>query len=168
MLRRQIQIITALLALGITGHALAQYVWVDDKGNKQYSDTAPPASVPKNRILKTPGKSTEQSEAAAPAKEASTAANAASANKPVTTASRNEDYNKRRAEQAEKDKKAADDQQAASEKSKNCERAKTYQKTLESGVRVATTDKNGERNYMDDAQRAKEIADTKKATAGCQ
>ena len=52
MLRRQIQIISALFAFGITGHALAQYVWVDDKGNKQYSDTAPPASVPKNRILK--------------------------------------------------------------------------------------------------------------------
>ncbi|MBC3935474.1 DUF4124 domain-containing protein [Undibacterium sp. CY7W] len=166
MLRRPLHIIAALFALGITGHALAQYVWVDDKGNKQYSDTAPPASVPKNRILKTPGKSVESNEPAAPAKEAGTAA--ASANKPATTASRNEDFNKRRAEQAEKDKKAAEDQQAASDKSKNCERAKTYQKTLESGVRVATTDKNGERNYMDDAQRAKEIADTKKATAGCQ
>jgi hypothetical protein len=88
--------------------------------------------------------------------------------KPMTTSSRNEDFNKRRAEQAEKDKKASEDQQANADKQKNCERARSYQKVLESGQRVATTDKNGERNYLSDAQREKEAADVKKALAGCQ
>jgi hypothetical protein len=80
----------------------------------------------------------------------------------MTTSARNEDFNKRRAEQAEKDKKASEDQQANADKQKNCERARSYQKVLESGQRVATTDKNGERNYLSDAQREKEAADVKK------
>ncbi|WP_423681690.1 DUF4124 domain-containing protein [Undibacterium sp. WLHG33] len=147
--------------------ALAQYVWVDEKGNKQFSDTPPPASTPKNRIIKSQGLSTtrpaEANDAASASKDAVNAAQ-----KPMTTSSRNEEFNKRRAEQAEKDKKATEEQQAAADKQKNCERARSYQKVLESGQRVATTDKNGERNYLTDAQREKEAADVKKALAGCQ
>lgn len=147
--------------------AFAQYIWVDEKGNKQFSDTPPPASTPKNRIIKAPGLSAarpaEPSEAASASKDA-----ASTQQKPMTTSARNEDFNKRRAEQAEKDKKATEDQQAAAEKQKNCERAKSYQKVLESGQRVASTDKNGERSFLTDAQREKESADVKKALAGCQ
>jgi len=147
--------------------AFAQYIWVDEKGNKQFSDTPPPASTPKNRIIKSPGQSATKP--ADPSDAASASKDAANAQqKPMTTSARNEDFNKRRAEQAEKDKKASEDQQANADKQKNCERARSYQKVLESGQRVATTDKNGERNYLSDAQREKEAADVKKALAGCQ
>ena len=36
----------------------AQYVWLNDKGVKQYSDMPPPAAVPNQRILKSPGPAT--------------------------------------------------------------------------------------------------------------
>ncbi|MBC3884923.1 DUF4124 domain-containing protein [Undibacterium griseum] len=156
--------ITALIMLGTLAcpAANAQYVWVDEKGNKQFSDTPPPVSVPKNRIIKggapTPKTETDNSNtqdaASAPAK-------------PMTTAEKNQDFNKRRAEQAIKDKKAADEQQANADKANNCERAKNYQKILDSGVRVTTTDKNGERSYLSDSQREKEAADIKKALSDC-
>ncbi|MFZ6766134.1 DUF4124 domain-containing protein [Undibacterium sp. Di26W] len=146
--------------------AHAQYVWLDEKGNKQFSDKPPPISVPKNKIVKSPnmgGKSAPTADAApAPA-----ADDAGKLQKPVTTASKNEDYNKRKAEQAEKDKKAEDEKQSAAAKAKNCERARSYQQNLESGVRVASVDKNGERNFMDDAQRNQELADLKKTLADC-
>ncbi len=144
--------------------AFAQYVWLDEKGIKQFSDIPPPKSVPNNRILKSPGKISQD---APPADGAAPAADADQAAKPVTTASRNEDFNKRRAEQAAKDQKAAEEKRVASEKSKNCERARSYQRSLESGARIATADSNGERSYLSDDQRAKEVAETRRAVADC-
>jgi len=146
--------------------ASAQYAWVDEKGVKQFSDTPPPKSVPKNHILKSKG--TQET-----SNDINTTDNAnktidVPAPKQNTVESRNEDYNKRRAEQAEKDKKAADAQQAANEKNKNCERLKSYLKTLESGIRISNTDINGTRAYLTDEQRTKELADAKKASSTCQ
>ena len=48
------QAVFFIAALGFATAAMAQYVWVDDKGVKQFSDMPPPASVLKNRILKQP------------------------------------------------------------------------------------------------------------------
>ena len=145
--------------------AFAQYVWVDEKGVKQFSDTPPPTSVPKNHILKTKN---SQDVGADSSTSAPTTNPDTPAPKQNTVESRNEDYNKRRAEQAEKEKKAADAQQAANEKNKNCERLKSYLRTLEAGVRISSTDSNGERAFLTDDQRAKEYADAKKASSACQ
>lgn len=148
--------------------AQAQYVWLDEKGSKQYSDMPPPKSVPKNKILKAPGGVPKPVATASEEKPASSASEAsAKLEKPVTTASKNEDFNKRKAEQAEKDKKAEEEKTAAADKAKNCERARGYQQTLNSGARISRTDKNGEKSYLTDAQREQEAADVKKALAGC-
>ncbi|HTD05702.1 DUF4124 domain-containing protein [Undibacterium sp.] len=155
---------TMLLSFCVCASAFAQYVWLDEKGVKQFSDTPPPSSVPNNRILKSPnkpGKENALPDSAAATQDADQA-------KPATTASKNEDFLKRRAEQAEKDQKAAEEQRVASEKSKNCERVQSYQRTLDSGVRIATTDANGERAIMTDEQRAQESAGNKRLLAGCQ
>ncbi len=154
---------SALMSFFVCASAFAQYVWLDEKGVKQYSDTPPPMSVPNSRILKAPGKisaAPTPQEGAAPAQDADQP-------KPVTTASKNEEFNKRRADQAEKEKKAAEEQRIASDKSKNCERARSYQRSLESGVRIATTDAKGEKSYMTDEQRAKDLAEAKRATTDC-
>lgn len=146
--------------------AQAQYIWLNENGTKQFSDRPPPSTVPSNRILKSPNKPAQEPPASAPASAPADEA----ANKPKkaeSVASKNEDFNKRRAEQAEKEKKAADDQQHAADKSKNCERARAYLQSLESGVRIASTDKNGERSFISDEQRSKELADVKRALSGC-
>ncbi|MFZ6874699.1 DUF4124 domain-containing protein [Undibacterium sp. Di27W] len=157
-----------LLTTIFCASAQAQYVWVDDKGNKQYSDMPPPKSVPKDKILKAPGGVAKPAAAVAEDKPASSASDsAAKLEKPVTTASKNEDFNKRKAEQAEKDKKAEEEKTAAADKAKNCDRARNYQQTLNSGIRISRTDKNGEKSFLSDAQREQEAADVKKALAGC-
>jgi hypothetical protein len=161
----------AIFGLYIATTCHAQYAWVDEKGTKQFSDLPPPASTPKNRILKTPLKSIQE-----PAKESKEtnqdAANSpVSSNeklqKPVTTAGKNEDYMKRKLEQEERDKKTTAEKQAANDKANNCERARSYQQSLESGVRIGSTDKNGERSFMSDEQRARELADVNRALSNC-
>lgn len=164
-------LIAVVLATVMPISAHAQYVWLDEKGTRQFSDMPPPSNTPKNRIIKTPYKTTEDKQTTnsgvtSDNPDANSAAN--KLQKPVTTATKNEDFQKRRAEQADAEKKAAEEAQNKADKAKNCERAKTYQQALDSGIRITTTDKNGEKNYMDDAQRSKEAADTKRALAGCQ
>lgn len=156
--------LSLLTMLLFCANAQAQYVWLDEKGSKQFSDRPPPSSVPSNRILKSPNKSAASASTptSAPSEES-----AAKPKKPETIASKNEDFNKRKAEQAEKDKKASDEHQVTADKSKTCERARAYQQSLESGIRITSTDKNGERGYMSDEQRSQELNDVKRILSGC-
>lgn len=152
----------ALSTLLASPMAAAQYVWLDEKGTKQFSDMPPPPSVPRSRILKQPG--------AAPA----TAGQDASEEKPAapvkaepTTAEKNAEFRKRRAEQAEKEKKAAEEAARVAENAKNCERAREYQRVLDSGERIGRTDKSGERSYLSDEQRTQESRDNRRVLAEC-
>ncbi len=165
MPKNQVRIfLIAISALLISVSSHAQYVWLDEKGTKQFSDMPPPISVPKNRILKTPIRSPEP---LAPADTGVDKKTDEKLQKPVTTASKNEDFMKRKAEQEEKNKKAEAEIQAKADKTKNCERARSYQQSLQSGIRISSTDKNGERTFMSDEQRAKEEADVKRALDEC-
>ncbi|MFD2272482.1 DUF4124 domain-containing protein [Undibacterium arcticum] len=94
---------TALLALSLASVALAQYVWLDDKGVKQYSDVPPPASVPGKRILKAPGLSSRPAYSTGGA--AATGEDNGAANAAPNIAEKNADFMKRKIEQADKDKK---------------------------------------------------------------
>ena len=158
----------AILGFSISAACQAQYVWVDEKGSKQFSDMPPPAATPKNRILKSPGMAKQEAykDSNQEAVSDATVPNE-KLQKPVTTASKNEDYLKRKLEQEEKDKKAAAEKQASMDKANNCERARSYLQSLEAGVRIASNDKNGERSYMSDEQRSKETADVKRSLSDC-
>jgi hypothetical protein len=166
------RIAAALAALSLTSAAFAQYMWLDERGVKQFSDRPPPSSVPANRILKQPGGAHSAAPTTAPAAPAANApvnqnTTAAKDKAPMTTAEKNADFLKRRAEQGEKDKKAEEQARLASEKVKNCERAGEYQRLLESGVRIARTDRGGERYYITDDQRSREINESKRLLQDC-
>jgi hypothetical protein len=152
----------ALAALIMAGSACAQYVWIGENGVKQYSDVPPPSSVPQSRILKGPGKAGASSLPAAPAETAP-----AEQKSPMTTAQRNAEFQKRRIEQAEKEKKAAEKEKLAADKARNCEQARSYSRTLESGGRVMRMDQNGERSYLTDDQRAQETAEAQRVLSQC-
>lgn len=164
------RIATVLTMLGWAAAASAQYVWLDEKGIKQFSDMPPPAAVPKSRILKNPGTtartttdmSTDNAENSAGKASAPTKAQA-----PMTTAEKNADFQKRRLEQAEKEKKAAEKTKLDADRVKSCERARIYNRSLESGERLSGTDKNGERYFLNDEQRAQESRDTKRVLDEC-
>lgn len=141
----------------------AQWQWVDNAGRRVFSDQPPPADIAPNRILKRPG----QRGPAAAAPEAAVAtpvsAPAAAVPKPTGTDPALEERRKK-AEAAEAAKKTAEEQKKKAEEQKmaalraeNCARARSSKATFDSGVRVVRTDAKGEREFMDDAQRAAEI-----------
>lgn len=173
-LHRAIACFISAAAFFAASNASAQYIWLNEKGVKQYSDLPPPLSVPQNKILKQPGgvsavpsvssqsaASSEQS----PVEEKESVTE--KSRQPLSTAEKNAEFQKRRMEQQEKDKKAAEEQQRAAEKAKNCERAQAYQRSLESGERLARTDKNGERYYLNDQQRSQEQQENKRVLDAC-
>ncbi|SEN10419.1 protein of unknown function [Duganella sp. CF517] len=161
----------ALLALGLPRAALAQYIWIDDKGVKQLSDRPPPPSVPAKRILKAPGKvpfnpnaaplDVDEPPAAVPSADAGA--------KPAPTlAQRNEAFNKRRADAEAAERKSAEEARQKADTAANCEAARQNQRALEQGMRMVNVDKNGERAIMTDAERAELGKKNQKVLAGCQ
>jgi hypothetical protein len=164
------QLITGFAAMSVSVAAFAQYIWLDEKGVKQYSDMAPPVSVPKDRILKEPASRVQPQAKAASVpgtEEKPAAAEKTPPAAPLTTAEKNADFNKRKMEQAEKDKKAADLAKKEADKAKNCERARSYSQGLANGERAYQMGKNGEREYLSDEQRAKEIKEAKSILDNC-
>jgi len=158
----------ALLAAGAAAHA--QYVWIDDKGLKQYSDRPPPSSVPIKRILKAPNLTLMSGYSEAGAESAASAASAAStppAKAAPTTAERNADFNKRKGEQAEQARKAGEEAQRKSALTANCEANRKHQALLESGARIATVEANGEQGFLSDEARARQLAATRRALGAC-
>ena len=67
------------------------------------------------------------------------------------------EFRKRQQERAESDKKAAEEQTKNATKTAECERARGYLKSLEDGIRIARTDASGNREFLDDSQRAAEM-----------
>jgi len=139
--------------------ASAQWVWMEG-GRKVFSDTAPPASVPDSSIVKRPGAGGAPMPAAiAPAAPASGegGAQAPAAGAPQLPAGDKElEARKKQAEQAEDAKKKAEEQRIAKARTESCARAKQARATLDSGVRLATTNSKGEREVMDDKARTAE------------
>jgi hypothetical protein len=166
---RWTQAVAALAAASLCGAAWGQYVWLNEQGTKQFSDMPPPASVPKNRILKSPDGAPRAAEASPPPAKADNAATGTrnSDSQPRTLAERNAEFQKRRIEQEEKDKKAAEEEKVAAAKARNCEQARSYQRTLVSGERIVSTTKNGERTYLDDSARSRELRETQAVLHDC-
>ena len=142
----------AILVYGCSG-AQAQHVWLDAKGVKQYSDMPPPAGTPASRVLQSPGVRTAAPTADQPAA--------------PSVAERNAAFEKRRIEQAERETKEGERVRTAADNARNCEQARTYQRTLASGERIAKLDKNGERAYLSDQERAQEMATAQRMLAQC-
>jgi len=161
----------ALLAL--SAQALAQYIWLDEKGIKHLSDRPPPPSVPDQRILKAPGKPLFDPYAPAPAADSDASSVSASDAKPdakpkaPTLAERNADFNKRQAEAAKKSQLAGAEAEQKAAAAANCDAARNNQRALDQGIRMSTYDKDGQRTIMDDDQRAAAAAKNKKVLADC-
>lgn len=160
------------LALGVSLSlpAQAQWKWRDKQGHTLYSDLPPPPGVSEQDILQRPPGSNARraapAAAAATASAPSPAASAVAAPLLAPKASEPElEARRKKVEQDLADKKKADDAKLAVAKAENCTRAKAYQRTLDSGIRIARTNAKGEREILDDTARAAEAKTTKDAVA---
>jgi len=143
--------------------ASAQWQWVDSAGKTVFSDQPPSLDVPEKNILRRPaGRSAPRvnTDAASPASADATAAASppATASGPKPTGVDKELEEKaRKAAEAEKAKKAAEEAKIAKARADNCVQARQSKATFDSGIRVARVNASGEREFLDDAQRAAEV-----------
>ena len=165
---RTVMTAAAAVLVLISLPAEAQWKWKDKGGRIQYSDLPPPAGTPEQDILSRPTAPQRRSAAPAPAASAAAAASApaasASALAPKGVDSELETKRKKAEGDAEAKKKAEQERIAAA-KAENCTRAQTQLRTFESGMRIMTTNPKGEREYLDDKQRAEETKRAKDAIA---
>ncbi|HSU65087.1 MAG TPA: DUF4124 domain-containing protein [Burkholderiales bacterium] len=140
-----------LLAVGMAFAAVAmaqQYKWVDANGRVQYGDTPPPG-VQATPLKPPPGGASAP--AAAPKMDATKDLSPEAA------------FRKRQQERQEAEEKAAKDRTDAEAKRVNCEQSQASLRTLQSGQRISTTNAAGERVFIGDEERAKEIERTQRA-----
>ena len=119
-----------------------QYKWVDANGKVQYGDTPPPG-VQTTRLKPPP---------------AGTSAPAAAPKANPEAA-----FRSRQQERQKSDEKSAKERADAETKRVNCEQSQASLRSLQSGQRISSTNAAGERVFIDDAERAKEIERTQRA-----
>ena len=151
------------LSLAFPLVAAAQWQWIDKNGRKVFSDRPPPSEVPAASILKRPA-SAKTAPAAATSTPAASAAGPAVAAAPVgnvpTLSGKDKELEdkKKKAEAEELAKKQAEEQKLAKLRAENCDRAKKAKAAFDSGVRIARTGADGQREIMDDAARKTELS----------
>jgi hypothetical protein len=164
MRRTSVVVLSALLGLTLALPAAAQWKWRDKGGQIQYSDLPPPPGTPDKDILQRPLQSAQQPRRVSVAGPSASAASApASASKGVDPELEAR-HKKAEQEQASK-QKAADDERVAAAKAENCARAKGYMRALDDGIRIVRNDEKGERQFLDDKQRAEEARRTREIIA---
>jgi hypothetical protein len=154
--------------------AHAQYVWKDDKGVTSFSDKPPPSDVPAKNIIRAPQLAalqapTPASQTApdAPAEHKALAKEGTEPKGPPTLADKEADFRKRAKEKQDQEQKARAQAQQKAAQRQQCREAAAYKAQLDSGERIRVTAANGERAFMDDAQRAKRQADMARMLAQC-
>ncbi len=132
----------ALLSLAMP--AQAQWQWRDESGRRVFSDRPPPPSVPEAVIVSRPRADKRQ-----PAADTQVSANSqpVSPRAPVAGARSEADL---KAEAELQKKVKADEARVTAQRADNCQRAQRSLITVNSGMRIATVNDKGEREFMDE------------------
>lgn len=167
--RRLAALAIATVAAVYVSGAAGQWAWKEDGGRVVYSDRPPPPNIKSTQILRQPT-AAAPAPAPAPATPGGATADAdrpasspATSSAPKSIAERDMEFRKRQQERADSERKAEEEQQKTAAKAADCERSRGYLRSLEDGVRISRTDASGNREFLDDAQRAAEIERTRKS-----
>lgn len=139
--------------------AQAQWKWRDSSGRVQISDMAPPPTVPDKDILQRPRGITQPAPdtATPPTAAAAASATPAAAAKPKGPLDAEIERRRKADEQDKAAKARAEEERRSAQRADNCNRAREMVATLESGQRVSRMNAKGEREFLDDRQRAAEV-----------
>jgi len=141
-----------MVLVGFAAVASAQqFRWVDKDGRVQYGDVPPPGVQAKR--LRPPPAGSAPAPAAAAKKDGEKALSPDAA------------FRKRQQEREAEEKKAAQEASDAETRRINCIAAQAEVRSIEGGHRISTTDKSGERVYLNDEQRGRELARAQKAVS---
>ncbi|MBI3156844.1 MAG: DUF4124 domain-containing protein [Burkholderiales bacterium] len=152
------------LALAATP-AAAQWKWRDRSGQITVSDIPPPRDIPERDILERPPPPSARPAPAAPAPGAAPAGAAAAGDAAPAAGKTAEaprvdpelEARRRAAEQEQSARQRASDEKLAAQRAENCRAARGHLAALESGQRLVRVNDKGEREFLDDRQRASEM-----------
>jgi hypothetical protein len=154
----------AALACLIAAPASAQWHWIDNHGRAVFSDRPPPPDIPDKNVRRQPGLKTRPAETnGAPPSTAAggTAPPAAAASAPQLSGvepallEKKKQAEKQAAEAEAAQRRLEADRQAQL-RADSCARARQAQAGLDAGLRIARTNAQGEREFLDEAARAQE------------
>jgi hypothetical protein len=150
--------ILALSALLLSSTVLAQWAWREG-GSTIFSDQPPPPHITPSQILKKPASAAIGNDKVAPAKP-----NTEGRSKSL--AEREAEFRERREKRTEQEKKVAEEAAKKQQLSQECERARTYLKALQDGIRVRS---GPDLAVMGDEERQQEIQRVqKRVSSACQ
>ncbi len=165
---RNLIVSAAVVLVGVAGttSAFAQWKWLDKDRRVQYSDIPPPFNTPERDILQRPKGPAAAPAATAPATSATPAASAALSGAVAPRTVEPELEAKRRKAEQEQAARAqagakAEEERLAALRTEGCNRARADIRTLDDGGRLARSNARGEREVMDDRQRADELRRTR-------
>lgn len=147
--------LAAILVLAAALPAQAQWKWRDKSGQITASDLPPPRDVAEKDILQRPADAAVRRPAPA-AVTVDGAGSAASAPRAKPPVDKDLEAKRRAGEQEQQAKAKAEDEKLAQQRAENCRRARAHLQALDSGMRMARTNDKGEREILDDKQRADE------------
>ena len=148
MMKNLLRWISAAVVLSGSFAVSAQYMWIDQTGQKVFSDRAPPADIPDSSILKRPD-GWVRTEEAPPAQPATAA---------LSKVDPKLEAKKKEADAAQAAKQKEEEAQEQKRRAENCKRARSNKKTLETGLSAARTNAEGELEFIDDKNRQAELA----------
>jgi hypothetical protein len=143
-------IFVALLCACLAQPALAQWKWRDKNGQITVSDLPPPRDVADKDVLQRP----DPSAALRPVSAAS-AASAPPLAKPPVDAELT--ARKKASDQEQSARAKADSERLTQQRQDNCRSARSHLTAMDSGQRIARINDKGEREILDDRQRAEEV-----------
>ncbi|KAB2875370.1 MAG: DUF4124 domain-containing protein [Burkholderiaceae bacterium] len=143
--------------------AAAQWKWRDARGVVVISDTPPPREIPERDVMQRPTL-VLQRQTITPA--ASAAASGAAVKPKVDPEL---EARRKKAEADQQAQQKAEETRVAAQRADNCKRARAYADSLNSGIRLSRVNDKGEREILDDQQRAGEMQRARQAIeANCQ
>lgn len=156
--RSWVQALGLCLALAVAAPAMAQWQWRDKDGRLNVSDRPPPADVKDKDILKRPSAPSRPAPPPAPASApaGATAPTAAAASAPPTALQRELQARQQAAARERAQKAKEDEERLAAARASNCRAARSNLASLDSGQRIVRTNERGEREVLEDRQRAEE------------
>lgn len=153
----------AALACLLAAPASAQWHWIDHNGRPVFSDRPPPPDIPEKNVRRQPGiksRPTETGSPTPPAAAAGTAPLAAAAAPQLSGVDpillEKKKLAEKQAAETEAAQRRLEADRQAQLRADSCARARQALAGLNAGMRIARSNAQGEREFLDDAARAEE------------
>lgn len=152
---------TGFALIMLAGGAGAQYQWKDENGRMVFSDQGPPSHIDPSRVIRTvPGRTASGANHAvntAPPAVSAAAENLPNPGARESLADKELDAKRKAKEKADAERKKKEEADQTAKLARACEEMRAELRTLESGMRAATVNAQGEREFLSDADRERRL-----------